>query len=286
MLSLLQRSRVSDEPSHAGYIDTIIRAIAECTSDIVIQMDSDSTDHVGTEPPATDVSDIKDLEIPPSWTTVFKESVKDIERISKYLDGKVDEICPMPRNVYRAFWLTPLKCVKVVIVGQDPYHTVDNKYNPIADGLSFSTRKVAKQIPPSLKNIFAELVRSHKITMPDNGDLTEWAKKGILMLNMSLTTQKKMANAHKNVWDGLIYEVVSALVQLPVSPVFLLMGKNSQKILTLVKGSHIDSVCVVHPSPMANSRAGASGGFVGSGCFADVDRIVHSKGFPPINWQP
>ena len=164
-------------------------------------------------------------------------------------------IYPAYDNVFRAFAVTPLNHVRLVILGQDPYP------NKNANGLAFGTGGV-RQLPPSLRNIYKELERSYPDRDFDTmqGELTGWAKQGILLLNTSLTIEE--GRSHEELWRPFILEVIRALR----GSTFLLLGKKAQKLFRDAGGEG-DVVAAPHPSPLTR-------GFVGSNCFIETERLV------------
>ncbi|MCU7555491.1 uracil-DNA glycosylase [Alteromonas sp. ASW11-19] len=186
-------------------------------------------------------------------------------------------VYPAPDEVFTAFRLTPLADVKVVILGQDPYHGPGQ-----AHGLAFSVPPGVKP-PPSLANIFKEL--QHDIggfDRPSHGDLTGWAEQGVLLLNTVLTVAQGQAHSHsKWGWETFTDAVIAELNAKRTGMVFLLWGSHARK-----KGAAIDRNrhCVLeapHPSPLSAHR-----GFFGCGHFSKANTYLRNQGQAPINWQP
>ena len=185
-------------------------------------------------------------------------------------------IYPQPADVFQAFELTPLADVRVVILGQDPYHGPDQ-----AHGLCFSVRPGIK-IPPSLRNMYKELSSDIAgFEAPDHGYLIDWAKQGILMLNTVLTVEQGKAHSHaKAGWEIFTDHVISLLNQQQHEIIFVLWGNHAKK-----KGRSIDRlrhyvIDGVHPSPLSASR-----GFFGCQHFSQINaRLLHNLQ-APINWQ-
>jgi len=184
-------------------------------------------------------------------------------------------VYPLKENIFNALKLTPYNNVKVVIVGQDPYHG-DGE----AHGLSFSVQKGIK-CPPSLKNIYKELQDDLGIISPDCGDLTSWAKEGVLLLNASLTVIKDNANSHKDIgWHLLTDTIIKKINQKEEPVVFILWGNfaRSKKVfITNPKHLVIEST---HPSPFS-----AHSGFFGSKPFSKTNDYLIKNKIKPINWQ-
>jgi len=188
--------------------------------------------------------------------------------------GKV--IYPKEEDVFQAFTLTPLKDVKIVILGQDPYHGPEQ-----AHGLCFSVLPEIK-IPPSLRNMYKELTTDiDGFNTPDHGYLIEWAQQGILMLNTVLTVEQAKAHSHaKSGWETFSDHVVEFLNQQDDEIIFVLWGNHAKK-----KGRHIDRnkhfvLEGVHPSPLSASR-----GFFGCQHFSAINARLKTRQKSQINWQ-
>ena len=184
-------------------------------------------------------------------------------------------IYPTQNNIFNALKLTPYSNTKVVIVGQDPYHGENQ-----AHGLSFSVQK-GVTLPPSLKNIYKEIYDDLGIEEPNCGDLTKWAKEGVLLLNSSLTVIKDMPNSHKDIgWSNLTDYIIKVLNQKEEPVVFILWGnfaKSKKQFITNKKHLILEST---HPSPFS-----ASSGFFGSHPFSKTNAFLDAHGLEPINWQ-
>lgn len=185
-------------------------------------------------------------------------------------------IYPKPENVFNAINLVLPQNVKVVIIGQDPYHQPNQ-----AHGLSFSVQE-GVNFPPSLNNIFKELVSDVGITFPTTGNLTAWAKQGVLLLNSVLTVERSLPNSHKGKgWEDITKKIVS-IVNSQTSPVvFLLWGGNAKAFMPLINQQVHYVLTAVHPSPMSANQ----GGWFGNKCFSKTNEILKSIGKTPINWQ-
>lgn len=183
-------------------------------------------------------------------------------------------IFPPQEDVFNALNTTPFENVRVVIIGQDPYHG-DGQ----AHGLSFSVKRGVR-IPPSLMNIYKELESEYGTKRPDHGDLTGWAQQGVLLLNATLTVRRDSAGSHQNKgWESFTDAVIRAVNDHHEHVVFMLWGSYAQK-----KGAFIDRSkhCVltsVHPSPLSAHR-----GFLGCGHFKAANEYLESHGLQPIRW--
>lgn len=182
---------------------------------------------------------------------------------------------PKYNNIFNALKLTPYKDVKVVILGQDPYHGTGE-----AHGLSFSVQKGVKK-PPSLKNIFKELKDDLGYDEPVDGDLTSWAKQGVLLLNSVLTVEKDKAASHKDLgWNLLTDHIIKLLNQKQEPVVFILWGnfaRNKKVFITNSKHLIIESP---HPSPFS-----ANSGFFGSKPFSKTNNFLIKNNITPVNFN-
>lgn len=181
-------------------------------------------------------------------------------------------IFPPKHEVFNAFRLTPFANVKVVIVGQDPYHGVGE-----AHGLSFSVRDGVK-LPPSLKNIYKELYDDLGVPIRTSGDLSSWAIQGVLMLNSTLTVEKDNANSHSNIgWQQFTDDVIRLIDNNKRDVVFILWGNYARSKKALIKNNFI--IESAHPSPFS-----AYNGFFGSKPFSKCNNYLKSKGLEEIKW--
>ena len=221
------------------------------------------------------------LTLPGNWQAVlaefaagagFAELLKTVEQ-----ERAEQEVFPAEEDTFRALALSGINDVKAVILGQDPYHD-----NGQAHGLAFSvTQGVA--LPPSLRHIYKELAAEYQWqALPENGDLTSWAKQGVLLLNTVLTVRAHQANSHVGLgWEKFTDEVVR-LVDIHASGkvVFLLWGKPAQKKIPLIDTARHAVLCCAHPSPLSAYR-----GFFGSGIFRKANEILVSAGRTPVDWS-
>lgn len=192
--------------------------------------------------------------------------------VSEY---KTKTIYPDMYDIFNALHYTPYKDVKVVILGQDPYHGPNQ-----AHGLSFSV-KPGVTPPPSLRNIFKELHNDLGCYIPNNGYLKKWADQGVLLLNTVLTVQAGNANSHKGKgWDIFTDKIISALNERKDPIVFILWGNNAISKKKLITNKNHFIIQSVHPSPLSASR-----GFFGSKPFSKTNDFLTSIGKEPIDWQ-
>lgn len=184
------------------------------------------------------------------------------------------QVFPPGPEIFNAFWHCPIDRVKVVILGQDPYHGQGQ-----AHGLSFSV-KPGVPFPPSLLNIFKEIKTDLGKDIPANGDLTRWADQGVFLLNATLTVRANQAGSHQNKgWEEFTDQVIQLLSNEREHLVFLLWGSFAQKKSALIDGSKHLILTAPHPSPLSSYR-----GFFGCGHFSKTNSYLSSKGITPINW--
>lgn len=185
------------------------------------------------------------------------------------------QIFPPADDIFNAFHLTPLSKVKVVILGQDPYHNVGQ-----AHGLCFSVRPDV-EIPPSLVNIYKELHDDLGCKIPNNGYLVKWAEQGVLMLNTVLTVQAHMANSHRGKgWEEFTDAAIAALNKQDRPIVFILWGRPAQTKERMLNNPNYLILKAPHPSPLS-----AYNGFFGSRPFSQTNRFLKEHGVEPIDWQ-
>ena len=220
------------------------------------------------------------IKLEPSWkerigdylTRPDMKSLSDFLRNEKHA-GKV--LYPPGPEIFAAFDHTPFDAVRVVILGQDPYHGPNQ-----AHGLCFSVRP-GVQTPPSLQNIFKEIHRDLGFKAPDHGCLTPWADRGVLLLNATLTVQQGMAGSHQGKgWEGFTDAAIDALNRERGGLVFMLWGSYAQKKGQLIDGSRHCVLRSVHPSPLSAHR-----GFIGCGHFSAANQYLESRGVDPIDWS-
>lgn len=189
--------------------------------------------------------------------------------------GKI--IYPKSADIFNAFEKTPFDNVKVVIIGQDPYHGPNQ-----AHGLSFSVQK-GVDVPPSLKNIYKELATDIPgFTIPQTGDLTKWAQQGVLLLNATLSVQAANAGSHqKKGWELFTDTVIKTISDKKEGVVFILWGNYAQSKSILIDDIKHLVIKSTHPSPLAVSR----GGFFGSKPFSKTNHYLEKRGEKGIDWQ-
>jgi len=185
-------------------------------------------------------------------------------------------IYPKADDIFNAFHLTPLNKVKVLILGQDPYH---NEFQ--AHGLCFSVMPEQKDIPPSLQNIYKELHSDLGCYIPNTSYLQKWAEQGVLLLNTVLTVRAHQANSHKGLgWENFTDAVIKAINELDRPIVAILWGRPAQTKKELLTNPKHLILEAPHPSPLSASR-----GFFGCRHFSKTNEFLKTNGMEPIDWQ-
>ncbi|MBR5972405.1 MAG: uracil-DNA glycosylase [Paludibacteraceae bacterium] len=219
-----------------------------------------------------------EVRIEPSWHEVLKDEFEKpyFSILTDFVrkEYKTKTVFPPAKLIFNAFDLCPFDNVKVVIIGQDPYHGYGQ-----AHGLCFSVND-GVQFPPSLVNIFKEIERDLQIPFPSSGNLERWAKQGVFLLNATLTVLLGCAGSHQNKgWEEFTDSVIKKISDRKEHVVFMLWGSYAQK-----KGAVIDSkkhlvLKAVHPSPLSAYR-----GFIGCGHFSMANNYLQQHGLSPIQW--
>ncbi len=219
-------------------------------------------------------------ECPPTWREAFKLSYKQLIYLNDIILDEEKEgkrVVPDKKDIFRAFELCPLNNTLIVIVGQDPYHTVMNG-RPDANGLCFSTNKGLK-IRPSLRNIYNELDRSIKgFDAPNHGDLTSWAKQGVLMLNAALTVVKSNPESHSYFWQGFTMNIMKVLNKVKPRCIYMLWGGFAKKMKKYINATEY-ILETSHPSPLSVYR-----GFKKCDHFNKANEMLESMNETPIDW--
>jgi uracil-DNA glycosylase len=220
-----------------------------------------------------------DVKIEASWKDVIKEEFKKpyFKQIAEHLKTEKQQgktIYPAGSNIFHAFEATPFDEVKVVILGQDPYHGPRQ-----AHGLSFSVQK-GIQPPPSLINIFKELHDDVGAPVPNHGHLEKWAKQGVLLLNASLTVRAAEPMSHSKIgWEKFTNTVIEKVSDLKEHVVFLLWGRFAQAKKALIDEKKHYIIQSAHPSPLS-----AKNGFFGSRPFSKINNYLVTHGIDAIDW--
>ena len=213
------------------------------------------------------------------WDTILKEEFEKeyYLNLRKFLVDEYNNytIYPNMYDIFNALRYTSCKDVKVVILGQDPYHGAGQ-----AHGLCFSVQKGITP-PPSLKNIYKELQNDLGCTIPTHGELTKWAKQGVLLLNAALTVREGRANSHAGKgWEILTDRIISMVNEKEEPVVFLLWGRNAQSKEKLITNKHHLILKCAHPSPLS-----AYNGFFGCRHFSKCNAFLKECGREEIDWQ-
>ena len=214
-----------------------------------------------------------------TWNEILAEEMQKeyYQQLQAFVQKRRAEVRVFPeeKNVFNALELTPFESVKVVILGQDPYHGFGQ-----AHGLSFSVQK-GIPLPPSLRNIYKELQEDIGGELPTEGDLSHWAKQGVLLLNTVLTVEEGNANSHKGMgWERLTNRLIESLNGLKHPVIFILWGKPAQDKEKLITNPNHVILKAPHPSPLSAYR-----GFFGSKPFSKVNDILIQQGQTPIRWK-
>ncbi|HLU90150.1 MAG TPA: uracil-DNA glycosylase [Cyclobacteriaceae bacterium] len=183
-------------------------------------------------------------------------------------------VYPPGREIFNAFDYCPFHQVKVVILGQDPYHGPGQ-----AHGLAFSVRK-GVAFPPSLSNIFEELKRDLGVPVPPHGNLERWAQQGVLLLNATLTVRARLAGSHQKIgWETFTDAAIKILAEERKNIVFMLWGSYAQKKASIISGKDHLKLYAPHPSPLSAYR-----GFFGCGHFSKANAYLQERGLGGIDW--
>jgi len=219
-----------------------------------------------------------DVKIEQSWKEVLQnEFEKDyFVKLTAFVRNEyaTKQIFPEGKNIFNAFNCCPFDKVKVVIIGQDPYHNVGQ-----AHGLCFSVND-GIEFPPSLINIFKEIERDLQLPIPKTGNLTRWAEQGVLLLNATLTVEAHKAGSHQSKgWEQFTDAVIRALNEKRCGIVYMLWGNYAQQKVSFVDANKNLLLKSVHPSPLSAYR-----GFIGCGHFSEANNYLKMNNKQEINW--
>lgn len=213
-----------------------------------------------------------------SWYELLKDEFNssDFKNLQKFLEEEYAKykIYPSPEKVFNALNITKFEDIKVVIIGQDPYHQPGQ-----AHGLCFSVENNIK-LPPSLQNIYKEIENEFGNKSLTNGDLTKWAKQGVLLLNSVLTVRESLPNSHKNKgWEIITNRIVKLLNDRKKPVIFMLWGRNALEMEKYIDKERHFVLSSAHPSPLS-----AHAGFFGCGHFKKANSILRQLGENEIIW--
>ena len=225
-------------------------------------------------------------QLDPAWKAHFEHEFSQdyMFQLREFLSSEVTSgtvIYPPKDQWFNAFLYTPFNDIKVVIVGQDPYHGEGQ-----AHGLSFSVPDGVK-IPPSLRNIYKELNRDLGMNIPSSGNLQAWARQGVLLLNASLTVRAAEANSHsKQGWLRFTNACIQHINEHKQGVVFMAWGRFAHDVCAVVDSSKHCVIKTSHPSPLGATKTGKDfTAFMGSGCFSLANQYLKQQGKQPIDWS-
>jgi uracil-DNA glycosylase len=221
----------------------------------------------------------RSIQLEASWLAELQDEFQQpyMTQLRQFLvaEKAKHRIFPPGSDIFNAFEYTPFDKVRVVILGQDPYHGPGQ-----AHGLCFSVRKGVRP-PPSLQNIFKELKASLNVDVPQHGELTSWAEQGVLLLNTVLTVRAHQANSHrKQGWETFTDRVIEILNARKNGLIFVLWGSAAGKKAAMIDGQKHLILRSVHPSPLSAHR-----GFFGCGHFKRINEYLKERGEEQINWS-
>ncbi|MDP2385001.1 MAG: uracil-DNA glycosylase [Bacteroidota bacterium] len=218
------------------------------------------------------------IQIDESWLSVLKEEFEKpyFKQLKSFLvqEKQAARIFPPGNQIFAAFNYTPFNDLKVVIIGQDPYHGLGQ-----ANGLCFSVADGVRK-PPSLVNIFKEIQDDLGISVPESGNLENWAKQGVLLLNATLTVREAQAGSHQNKgWEQFTDTVIKTISDKKEGVIFLLWGNFAKAKEALIDTTKHIVLSAPHPSPLAR------GGFFGCKHFSKTNEFLEKQGKTPIDWK-
>lgn len=232
------------------------------------------------------------INLPEDWLNLLQEEFQKpyFQKIKLFLKQEIQNqqvFFPPPKHIFEAFNQTNLQDLKVVILGQDPYHSVefqDSQKIPHAHGLSFSIPVHAKKVPPSLKNIYKEIredIGKDRFIIPTHGNLTKWANQGVLLLNSTLTVRAHQANSHSKIgWQEFTDTVIKKISQNTERKVFILWGNYARSKRDIIDSSKHLIIESPHPSPFSANK-----GFFGSKPFSKTNQYLEKTNQDTIDWQ-
>lgn len=221
-----------------------------------------------------------------AWQQYFQQEFDQpyMKELSAFLRAEKQAgktIYPPSPVMFNTFQLTPLEDVKVVIVGQDPYHGPGQ-----AHGLCFSVQ-MGVQPPPSLKNIYKELNRDLGLAIPSHGNLESWGRQGVMLLNTVLTVERGVAASHQGKgWERFTQGAISLINSQCEHVVFLAWGRHAHRVCADIDRTRHLVIQTSHPSPLGATKAGRNfSAFLGSGCFSEANRWLLNHQRIPVNWS-
>ena len=232
------------------------------------------------------IDELAEKDPPPSWKHIFQQALPEIQHASQSA-SRLGPFFPPLKDVFKAFDLC-LFPPRVVIIGQDPYHSVDQG-EPQACGLAFATKR-SSPLQPSVRNIYNEIAQEFPgFEIPPHGDLTEWANQGVLLLNTCLTVMPHKPKSHMrgegtHIWSGFIDKVLSGIAEANPECIYLLWGSDAQKLIPSLNQRSI-KLLASHPSPFsAYRKTKEAPAFFGCNHFQLTNQELIRQGKQPINW--
>jgi uracil-DNA glycosylase len=222
---------------------------------------------------------------PRGWEEIFRELAPELKTVSDQIaeyESKGAVTYPRRMDIFKAFELTSPKTIKIVILGQDSYHSTESNGEPTAMGLAFSVRPGVK-IPPSLANIYKELKREYPdYQIPKHGDLSYWVTQGVFLLNASLTVEAGKAGSHGTIWTPFIKKILCKIAEINQHIIYVFWGNPAQKMIKCIaKDSAI--LTSSHPSPLSVNKTTTP--FAGNNHFMLINQRLRELGQKEIDWQ-
>ena len=228
--------------------------------------------------------------VPEGWEDIFEACKNELFQISQNIPD-ISRCYPKSEDIFKAFNLTDARNVKVIIIGQDPYPSANKaRDGPVANGLSFSVNR-GEDVPPSLGNIYRELAREYpgEFTIPKHGDLSDWAKQGVLLLNSSLTFDPTLdaSSQHfkRKLWLPFVIKVLKMLKQKNPKVVFITWGNSAHEVFSMCKFGKANLLASAHPSSRAYGKTSKLGSFEGNGHFVECNKMLAENGHMTIDWS-
>lgn len=229
---------------------------------------------------STNLKDMIIETIPLSWQSLFNELYQDFLKINQILEGKYQDhiiIFPEIHNILNIFYDLQPKNIKVLILGQDPYYTLDHQGYPYAHGYAFST--LSSEIPSSLQNIMIEIKHEYPdLQLSGKGNLLPWVKQGVFLLNSALTVEMDQPGSHIDIWQPIINRIINYISIVNPKCVFLLLGSHARN-----KKNYINKNCLIITAPHPSMRS-VNKGFLGCNCFIKINDILKKRKDTEINW--
>lgn len=212
------------------------------------------------------------------WTPFLRDNISIIRENEKLLNKNCPSYFPLKKDIFRVFETCSPRQIKAVILGQDPYFDISNDGLPRATGLCFSVRK-GTSIPPSLRNIFQELSKEGFAMDEKNGDLSYLSRRGVFLINSSLTVKEGSPGDHVPLWKYFTSKVIKYICEMSGNPIFMLWGSKAAEFEPYISGKG-NILMTSHPSPQSVFR-----GFSGCNHFLECNKLLVSKNYEPINWS-